>query len=71
MIQKQTLLKGDSQTWRYSKLGLAGNMEKKITWSVVGERDGRQGCGRNQEKSIRKGEAELQVEEKRERNLEL
>lgn len=38
--------------------------------SVVGERDGRQGCGRNQERTRRKGEAELQVEEKREKILE-
>lgn len=36
--------------------------------AVVGERDGRQGCGRNQERRRRKGE--LQVEEKREKNLE-
>lgn len=37
----------------------------------MGKRGGRQGCGRNQEKSKRKGEAELHIEEKRERSLEL
>lgn len=31
----------------------------------MGKRGGRQGCGRNQEKSKRKGEAELHIEEKK------
>lgn len=40
MIQKESPLKGDSQTQTQNKLRLEGNMEDKKNMSVVGEREG-------------------------------